>query len=153
MCAARHALAVALAGSACTPDRTLASCADDLTGVYLVEGEVGRRWHLVAPKPGLLEAYPLFDDVRGVDAPPGIEVAPRVIDLGERRTSTAPRGKVRRRFMHGADACTAIAPATIVACEGQTVELVLGEPAPPLAYRPCAFGAPANSRRVRWVRE
>ena len=130
----------------CSQDRPIATCADDLGGIYVVEGAPAQRWHVIEPKPGALEAYPLFDD-----APDSaIEVAPRVIDI---ERGDPPRGKVRRRYLQGPNACTATAPVTLTRCTGRTLELVLGDPTPPLAFTPCTLGSPAPSRRERWLRE
>jgi hypothetical protein len=145
------ALAVlAGAGGAC--DRRpppLASCADDLRGVYAVDG---RRW-MILDDPAGLEAYPLFPDVPPV---PGLEVGPRVIHLA--RTPDGLTGDVHRRYMRGSRQCLAKVPARVTACAGETIELVLADPVPPLAWpaapeQPCGWPRPDGSRRERWIRQ
>jgi hypothetical protein len=147
---ARAMLAVlALWGSACDRRPPLASCADDLRGVYVVDG---RRWMLLDEPTGL-EAYPLFDDVTPV---PGLEVGPRMIGL--RRAEDAITGNVRRRYMRGSQPCVAEVPARVTACAGDAIEIVLGDPAPPIAWpaapkQPCVWPRPGSSRRERWIRQ
>lgn len=144
-------LLVLLGAAGCAQPPAFASCAEDLTGIYVVEGQPAQRWHLIEPRAGALEAYPLFDDAPLSAAPPGIEIAPRALDLAH--TAAAPlRGTVKRRYLRGAAACTTSAPATITQCQGQTLEVVLGDPSPPLAYTPCQVGTPGASRRERWTR-
>lgn len=147
------ALAFALVpAGGCSERRALTSCRDDLAGTYVTES--GERWMILEGQGkarGTIEAYPLFDDGRDPAAPAGIEVAPRVIDA--KREGSAVRGKVHRRYMMRSEACDGSAPATITACTGQTLEIVLGGPTPPLSYTPCQLGTPLPSRRERWTRE
>ena len=149
--AARAVLAVlAIAGGgACDRRAPLTSCADDLRGIYAA-GD--RRWMLLdaTDEP---EAYPLFDDA----APePGLEVAPRMIAL--QRTPSGITGHVLRRYLRGSQPCVAEATARVTACAGDTIELVLADPVPPIAWpaapkQPCGWGRPSSSRRERWVRQ
>lgn len=143
-------LAIALLLCSCDRRAPVATCTDDLAGVYEVETtateEVPTRWHLLDHRRSL-EAYPLFADVISV---PGLEVAPRVIDL--RRTPDALVGEVTRRFMQGALRCDAKATAHVTSCANDTLEIVLADPQPPLQFAPCAWGQPASSRRERWRR-
>lgn len=137
---------------ACDRRAPLASCDDDLRGVYAAGGE---RW-MILDGQGTLEAYPLFDDVtpvRAAGAPEAeLEVAPRVIDL--RRTPAGVAGEIRRRYMRGTRACVAKVPVRVTACAGDALELVLADPAPPLAWdTPCLWPRPGSSRRERWIRE
>jgi hypothetical protein len=142
------ALALALAAGACDRRPPLQSCADDLRGVYAVDG---RSWMILDGGAGL-EAYPLFPDV---PAAPGLEVGPRVIGLS--REGGEITGSVRRRYMRGSQPCVAAVPARVTACKGDAIELVLGDPAPPIAWpaapkQPCEWPRPEPSRRERWIR-
>lgn len=134
--------------AACNRTPSIATCTDDLAGVYEVETtateEVPTRWHVLDNRI-TLEAYPLFADVHTVA---NLEVAPRVIDL--RRTGDQLAGNVTRRYMQGSKRCDAKARVAVTACSGNTLELVLADPVPPIAFEPCAFGQPASSRRERW---
>lgn len=143
----RFAVAALLA---CGCDRAppLTSCTDDLRGIYEVDG---RRWMILDHR-RTLEAYPLFDDNADRDAVSGLEVAPRVIDF-ERARADAITGTVRRRFLRGTLHCEGRAPARIVRCEGAKLEVVLADPAPPLAFAPCKWPPSPPTRRERWVRE
>jgi hypothetical protein len=150
---ARLALLVPLAllagsGAACDRRRPLASCEDDLRGVYDADGG---SW-MILDEPTGLQAYPLFPDVPQA---PGLEVAPRMIAL--RRTPGGITGHVRRRYMRGSRQCVAEASARITACAGDAIELVLADPVPPLEWpaepeRPCDWPRLDSSRRERWVR-
>lgn len=153
--AALAALASAGAGAACDRRRPLGSCDDDLRGVY--DGG-GGRW-MILDGPAGLDAYPLFPDV---PAAPGLEVAPRVIALT--RTPAGITGHVRRRYMRGSQVCVAKVPVRVTACRGEALELVLADPAPPLAWpeeapagaagkgAPCTWPRPGGSRVERWAR-
>jgi hypothetical protein len=55
--------------------------------------------------------------------------------------------------MRGAERCDAHVPVYITRCAGDTLELVLADPSPPLAYAPCTWSRPGPSRLVRWRRE
>jgi hypothetical protein len=117
----RHGAAVtcAIAAAACRPRAPIATCDDNLRGVYVAERN---RW-MVLDEGATLEAYPLFPDVvrdepatagegdgrpGGVLAPTAaaraLEVAPRVIDLTRRsgRTSAAPPASEPSRSGDGA---------------------------------------------------
>jgi hypothetical protein len=147
--AAAAAAAIALACGACDRRPPLASCEDDLRGVYAADG---RRWMLL-DEAGALEAYPLFSDAPPA---PGLEVAPRMIAL--QRTPRGITGHVRRRYMRGSQACVAEVPARVTACAGDAIELVLSDPEPPIAWpaapeQPCGWPRPGSSRRERWIRE
>jgi hypothetical protein len=140
--------AVAAAVAACDRRPPLASCEDDLRGVYVADG---RRW-MILDERAELEAYPLFPDVTPV---PGLEVAPRVIGLA--RTPAGISGTVRRRYMRGSQACVAKAPVHVTACAGEELQLVLADPVPPLAWpdapeQTCTW--PSLSTHVeRWIRD
>lgn len=140
--------ALAVCGGACSDRPPLASCDDDLRGVYDVDG---RRWMIHGAGPGL-EAYPLFPDITPV---PGLEVGPRIIAL--ERTPDGIAGKVRRRYMRGSQQCVGEVPARVTSCAGDTVEIVLADPVPPIAWpaapkQPCGWSRPDSSRRERWIR-
>ena len=134
---------------ACEPRAPIASCTDDLAGVYEVETTATERsqarWHLLDHRRGL-EAYPLFDDTAGMTG----EVAPRVIDL--RRAGDGLAGEVTRRYMQGSRRCDAKTAVRVTACKDDRLGLVLGDPLAPIAYEPCAWGRDAPTRVERWRR-
>jgi hypothetical protein len=144
-------LAIAVATWACSRRAPLASCDDNLHGIYTADPD--ERWMLVDHRDSL-EAYPLFPDAGG---PRDLEVHPRRIDLT--RGSAAPSapatlaGTVHRRYLRRADICEAEVPVHVTRCAGDTLELVLTDPAPPLGFSPCQWPGPAPSRLVRWQRE
>lgn len=144
--------AAVLVIAACSRRAELASCADDLRGVYVADGE---RW-MMLDSGATLEAYPLFPD----GGPPGdLVVAPRVIDLarptgsGTGAQPGAPAGTLRRRYMRRAERCDAQLPVHVTRCAGDTLELVLADPSPPLGFSPCTWPGPGPSRVARWRRE
>jgi hypothetical protein len=150
------AVCAALAAcTACGRASSIASCDDDLRGVYVIGGE---RW-MILDNGRSLEAYPLFPDgaVTG-----DVVAAPRVIDFeraagpapGPAPASNAPiRGTLHQRFMRRAERCDAEVPVQIARCAGDTVELVLADPSPPLSFSPCEWPRPADTRVVRWRRD
>jgi hypothetical protein len=99
-----------------------------------------------------LEAYPLFPDS---DGPPDFVVAPRRIDL-DRPGGAAERGELtgtlHRRYMQRARRCDAHVPVHVTRCEGDTLELVLADPAPPIELSPCAWPGPGPARIEHWRR-
>lgn len=135
----RWALA-ALAVVACDRRTPVASCDDVLHGVWVTD--TGARWS-VLDHGQTLEAFPLFDDAIA-------DGAPRVIDL--KRTDKLA-GQVARRFARGADLCTATVPIRVTTCKANTLQVVLADPQPPLAFSPCRWGKPAESRVEHWRRE
>jgi hypothetical protein len=148
----RSIAAVVLALAACSHRAEIASCDDDLRGVYVADGE---RW-MVLDNGATLEAYPLFPDG---GAPGELVVAPRVIDLA-RPADPSPRaanaglvGTLHRRYMRRAERCDAQLPVHVTRCAGDALELVLADPAPPLGFAPCTWPGPGPSRIVRWRRE
>ncbi len=132
----------------------IGSCDDDLRGIYVAGSE---RW-MVLDNGATLEAYPVFPDATPVAPSAGgdeVVVAPRVIDL-QRAGSTPgapPAGTLRRRYMLRAQSCEARVPVHVTRCAGDTLELVLADPSPPIGFSPCAWLGPAPSRVVRWRRE
>lgn len=134
--------------TACHRRAPLASCDDDLRGVYTAGPD--ERW-MILDSGDTLEAYPLFPDV---DGPRELEVHPRRIDLTRAPAPAATlAGTVHRRYMRRAEICEAQVPVHVTRCAGDTLELVLADPAPPLGFAPCTWPGPAPSRLVRWQRE
>ena len=127
----------------CSRRAPLASCDDDLQGVYAAGAE---RW-MVLDRGTTLEAYPLVPDP--AEAGSASEVAPRLIDLA--RPGLA--GTLRRRYMQRDARCDAQVPVRITRCAGETIELVLADPAPPIGFTPCAWPRAGSSRIARWVRQ
>ncbi|HEX4421373.1 MAG TPA: hypothetical protein VH165_25835 [Kofleriaceae bacterium] len=162
-----RALALAAALAACSRRPPITSCDDDLRGVYTADPAGAERW-MVLDDGATLEAYPLFPDT-GAPGSPGslrrLEIAPRVIDLkrpsatrpaGSADAPTAPAalaGTVSRRYMLRADRCDASAPIHVTRCAGDTLDLVLADPSPPLGFAPCSWPSPAPSHVVHWRRE
>lgn len=144
-------LGVLLLCCSCGRPTPIERCTDDLAGVYEVETtateQTPTHWNVLDNR-RTLEAYPLFDDSLAVA---DLETAPRVIDL-RRISEAALAGEVTRRFLQGARRCDAKANVRVTACGGDTLELVLADPVPPIGFEPCTFGQPAPSRRERWHR-
>jgi hypothetical protein len=140
-----RAALIALLLCSCDRRAPIGSCTDDLGGTYVADD--GRTWNLLDNR-RTLEAYPQFDDV---PRDPGLEVAPRVIDL--RRAGDQLIGEVTRRYMQGALRCDAKAAARVTSCKEDTIEIVLSDPPPPIGFGPCQFGTSAPSRRERWRRK
>jgi hypothetical protein len=158
---------------ACDRRAPIASCDDDLRGVYRADDAGGERW-MVLDHRATLEAYPLFPDTAASPepeiAPPiapeiaprlALEIAPRVIDLarpsggaaGGSAASAQLDGTVRRRYLQRAARCDAQAPVRVTRCADDTLELVLTDPQPPLGFAPCTWPRAAASRVERWRRE
>ena len=137
-------LAAAVLLVACSRHPALTSCDDSLAGVWHTDAG---DW-MILDYGATLEGYPLFVD--RFPAPPEQTVAPRFLAL---ERDTAVSGDLGRRYMLGSDACVAKAPVHVTACSGNTLELVLGDPLPPVGFAPCSWAGPAPSRRERWVRE
>jgi hypothetical protein len=139
--------------AACHRRAPLASCRDNLRGVYTTGPDGAERW-MILDSGDALEAYPLFPDVAG---PRELEIAPRRIDLARSPSASAGpatlAGTVHRRYMRRADQCDAKASVHVTRCTGDTLELVVTDPAPPLDFSPCQWPGPAPSRLVRWQRE
>jgi hypothetical protein len=148
MAAIALAIAVSIALAACGKRATVTACTDDLAGAW--RSESGQRWMIIDGGKAL-EAYTLFDDTHPSGAPAGIELGPRVMDL--QRTPQGADGDVKRRYLHAGDECVGRAPAHLVSCREDTLELVLADPAQPSAYAPCQWGRPEASRRERWSLE
>ena len=130
--------AVALA--ACRP-QPIASCADDLGGVYDVAGE---SW-MIVDGGKQLEAFPLFRDVPVV---PGVEVAPRFYELA--RAADQLTGTLHRRYMQRSAVCDGQTAVHVIACAADTLDIVVADPVPPVGFAPCAWGRPSPSQRLRW---
>jgi hypothetical protein len=144
----RAAALAAVSLAACSHGASIASCDDDLGGTW--RSESGERW-MILDNRATLEAYTLFDDTHPRSAPAGIEIGPRVIDLARATGSLA--GDVKRRHGQSGTVCIARAPVHVTSCADDTLELVLADPTPPIAYAPCGWGRPEPSRRERWRRE
>lgn len=147
----RAAIASAvIACAACHRAPSIASCADNLGGVWR-DGD-DKRWMIVDV--GDLEAYPLFDDGRGSG---DLVVAPRVITLSRRDDPSAAHaeivGEVHRRSMSRADQCEGHHPARLTRCDRDGLELVLADPGEPLTFGPCSWSQAVTSRVERWHRE
>ena len=142
---ARYA-ALVLALAACSRRAPLTSCDDDLRGVYRNGDE---RW-MILDKDARLEAYPLFPDA---DGPADMVTAPRKIEFTRATGASTISGTLHRRYMRGAASCDARAGVHVTRCAGDTMDLVLVDPSPPLGFAPCAWPQPAPSRLVHWQRE
>ena len=144
-------LAGMLVMTGCGRRAPLVSCDDNLRGVYVAGPD--ERW-MILDNGDKLEAYPLFPDV---DGPPDLEIHPRRIDLTRAPAgSAAPAtlaGTVHRRYLRRAEICEAQVPVHVTRCAGDTLELMLTDPAPPLGFSPCSWPGPAPPRLVRWERE
>jgi hypothetical protein len=143
--------ALGLAAAACDRRPPIESCDDDLRGVY--EASDG-PW-MILDQRELLEAYPLFPDAPPA---PGLEVAPRAIELRREGAGDRLGGRLRRRYMRGPRVCVARLPVHVTSCAGDALELVLSDPAPPLAWpaepeQPCTWPRPGPSRVERWRRD
>ena len=134
-----------LVGAACSR-APITTCHDDLRGVYVSGAE---RW-MVLDDGATLEAYPLFPDGGGV---PGLEVAPRVIELARTPGEAGIAGTLRRRYMQHAARCDAKVPVHVTRCAGDTLELVLADPSQPTQLAPCTWPRPGASRVERWQRQ
>jgi len=101
-------------------------------------GSDGRRWTVIDH--GELEVFPAF-----ADAP-----VPRVLDLS--RDGAGLAGTLQKRYEQRTEQCVAQLPVHVTACKDDTLELVLTEPAPPLAFGECTW--PSNAPHVeRWRKE
>ena len=129
----RALLVVALIGCA---RPAVTSCDDDLHGVWVAPSG---RWMVLDNGP-TIEAYPLFAD----------GIPPRVIDVrrGEKFT-----GEVKRRYMQGSAECIARAPIRIAKCKESTLQIVVGDVSPPLAFEPCQWAKARDSELQHWRRE
>ena len=141
--AARAALLVL---GACSRRDPVMSCSDNLAGAWSSEG--GEHWAIL-DHGHVLESYPLFDDTHPRNAPAGLELGPRVIDL-ERG---GRRGEIKRRYGKAGVVCLAKAPVHVMSCADDTLELILADPTPPISFAPCAWGRSEPSRRERWRRD
>jgi hypothetical protein len=55
--------------------------------------------------------------------------------------------------MQRAARCDAHVPVHVTRCAGDTLELVLADPSPPLGFEPCTWPQPGPSRVERWRRD
>jgi hypothetical protein len=125
----RYATA-ALLVVACDSRPAIATCADDLHGVYATPSG---RWMLL-DNGKTLEAYPLFDDsVEGG--------APRVIDLARGSATNRLAGELKRRFESRAEPCEGRAPVHVTRCAGNALEVVRGDVLGRLWSGVCSWGS------------
>jgi hypothetical protein len=129
-------LLVALALLSACEREPVTSCNDDLHGVWVTQNQ---RW-MFLDNGATVEAYPLFDD----------GIPPRVIDL---KRGEHLQGDVKRRFMQGQAECVGTAPIRIAKCKSNTLNIVIGDVSPPLAFSPCQWPKPNESRLEHWQRE
>jgi len=125
--------------TACDRRAPVASCRDNLHGVWVTPA--GARWMLL-DNGKTLEGYPLFDDLVA-------DGAPRVIDLERGDTLD---GELHRRFMRRAETCDAHAPLHVTRCTDDTLQLVVGDVEAPLTYAPCTWPHQMPSRVETWRR-
>jgi hypothetical protein len=135
----RQLAAAALLLACCSHREPIASCADDLGGVWTT---ATGRW-MVLDNRTTLEAYPLFDDA-------ALSGAPRVIDLAR---GDKLEGQVKRRFVQRQQTCDARAPFHVTLCKDDTLQVVRGEVAPPLSFSPCTWGQSLPSHVENWRRD
>ena len=131
-------LALVVALCACRRD-PVTSCADDLQGIW--DGN-DRSWSILDDGTNI-EIDPLFADAPG-------DAAPRVLDL--KRSGDGLAGTEHRLYSRRADHCDAKVPVRIASCRDDTIEIVLTEPAPPIAWSPCTWPRAEPSRALRWHR-
>ena len=62
-------------------------------------------------------------------------------------------GILHRRYMRGDASCVARIAVHVTRCAGDSLDVVLADPSPPLGFAPCAWPRPAPSRLVHWQRE
>lgn len=151
--------AAAIAVAACRPaPPALTSCADDLGGVWRVDGGdtitpsgEPRRYHVVELGRAI-EIYPMFDDSllaaddRKATTADALIVAPAAFDLT--RAGDALAGTQARRFARGADACTLRTPARLHGCAADRATLELTPPSPPADWTRCA---PTPAAPITWT--
>lgn len=145
MSGVRAGLAALIALAACRARPEIASCDDDLRGVYVADGA---PWMLLDDG-DTLAAYPLVPDV---PAAAGLEVAPRGLQLA--RSKPALAGALHRRYLQGAARCDATAAVRVTRCSNAGLELTIdGDPMlpAPLSMAPCQLAA-APTRTLRWDR-
>ena len=140
-------LAVLLVLAACHRQSPIASCEDDLHGVYVTPANT--RW-MILDNGETLEAYPMFTD-SGDSGAPDVVSAPRRLDLS--RTSDGLVGTLHRRYMRRADTCDARTQIHVTACSDNALQLVLADPQAPLTLAPCTWPAAQPARVERWQRE
>ena len=131
-------LAFVVALCACRRE-PVASCADELQGIW--DG-AERSWSILDDGTNI-EIDPLF-----ADAPDG--AAPRVMDLA--RSGDGLVGTEHRLYSQRADHCDAKLPVRITSCRDDVLEIVVTEPAAPIAWSPCVWPRPAPSHVERWHR-
>ncbi len=143
----RAALAIACFATACRPaPPSLASCADDLSGVWRADdttpsGEP-RRYHVIELGRAI-EMYPMFDDSvldprdRKLTTPDAVIVAPSAFDLSRSSDGGTLIGAQTRRFARGASSCVLHSPARIATCAGDRITLEETPLGPPTDWDRC----------------
>ena len=134
---ARGLTALALTASLGCQRAPVASCADDLGGVW--RGPAG-RYQLLDSR-ARLELYPLFAELPA-GLPPGVVAAPAVIDL-TRAEAALPTGTMTRRYERGARFCRVSTPARLIGCGGARLTLTVIPPPPPVDWERCVADAGA----------
>ena len=146
----------ALAALGCRRPAPLASCADDLAGVWAVPDEPTasgepRRYHVI-DRGGAIELYPMFDDSvvapgdRKATTADAVIAAPAAIDLTRAADGTLT-GTLVRRFQRGAATCILRTPARLHDCAGDRATLEVTPLAPPVDWARCA---PPDPRPRTW---
>jgi hypothetical protein len=132
----------------CSRRTPIESCSDDLSGAWRDASD--RRWSILDDGK-TLEVFPIFTDGDPA-APADVVAAPRVMDVS-RTPGGMLAGTVHRRYTRRANTCDAHAPIHVTTCNGDGLELVLADPAPPQAFGPCSWAATPPSRVEHWHRE
>lgn len=97
-------------------------------------------------------------DADAVAASRSTDAAPASRSTDAATASRAPgagaiAGVLHRRYMRGSAICDARIPVHVTRCAGDTLDLVVADPSPPIGFAPCAWPGPAPSRLVHWQRE
>ena len=175
-------LAAAMVAAGCHRSAAISSCDDDLRGVYvsgserwmlLDNGPTLEAYPLLpdgAVTEDLVAAPRLIDLSRATAAQPTGAQPTGAQPTGAQPTAAQPNaaqspgvestagdapiaGTLRQRFMRREAQCDAELAVHVTRCAGDTLELVLADPSPPLAFAPCRWPSPGASRAVRWRRE
>jgi hypothetical protein len=130
---------------ACGRTHHVASCDDDLDGVWHAPDGA---WMMI-DHGVTLEAYPMQPDAPAVGS--DMVAAPRTLDL--ERGEVTLTGSMRRRFMRRADTCDARATVRVTACRSDMLEVVTTAIATPIDVAPCRWPAPQPAHVERWTRD
>jgi hypothetical protein len=155
----RVGAALVVIAAACRPTApALDSCADDLGGVWRVDGATTpsgepRRYHVI-DLGRAIELYPMFDDSvlspadRKETTADAAIVAPAAFDLARSSGGAFLVGTQTRRFMRGAASCVEHGPARLHDCAGDRATLDQAALAPPTDWDRCT---PAPAIPDPWV--